>query len=292
MSFRLALLAVGLLLAAYFAILVWFWLSEDSFLFSPDVGPSQPPESSLDLQSRDVVIRSEGLKLRARLIPPPLSVPREEEVWLLYLHGSSGSIGLPAYNEAWAEFHKVGLGVLAVDYRGFGESEGKITEAGIYEDAGAAYRYLRDKMGVPAERVLIYGFSLGAAVAIDLATRVDAAGLLVEGGFLSVPRLGGERYPFLPVSLLAKNRFDSESKVGRVTMPKLFLHAREDKAIPIAHGRALFELARVPKSFKALGGGHGTSHKSDPTFFVAVTSFIKERGLPLMPFRGAESGRL
>lgn len=276
MSVRLALLAVGLVVVAYGAILIWFRLNENRLIFAPDKGPNQPPESSLGLSSRDVIVSNEGLKLRARLISPPPEVLREAEVWLLYLHGSSGSIGLPAYNEAWAEFRNVGLGVLAVDYRGFGESEGEISEAGIYADAHAAYLYLREEMRVPTERILIYGFSMGAAVAIDLATKVVAAGLMVEGAFRSVTRLGAERYPFLPVSLLAKNRFDAESKIARVSMPKLFLHARDDEAIPIAHGRALFDLALEPKRFKELDGGHGTSHQSDPSFFSAVTSFIKE----------------
>lgn len=283
MTFLLALAAFGLFAAAYGATVIWFWLNESSLIFAPDRGAHQPPESSLELRSRDVIIRSQGLFLHARIIPPPGAVPREAEIWLVYLHGSSGSIGLPAYNEAWAEFRNAGLGVLAVDYRGFGQSEGEITEAGIYDDAEAAYRYLREEMQVPAKRILIYGFSMGAAVAIELATRVEAAGLLVEGAFRSIPRLGSERYPFLPVSLMAKNRFDSESKIAQVTMPKLFLHARADEAIPISHSRALFELARKPKSFKELGGEHGTSHKTDPSFFAAVTTFIRELGLPIVP---------
>lgn len=281
MSLAFSLLAGGLVLAAYGAILVWFRLNENRLIFAPDKSPNQPPDSALHLRSRDVVVRSEGLHLFARLIPPPPQVLPDAEVWLLYLHGSSGSIGLSEYNEAWAEFRNVGLGVLAIDYRGFGESEGEISEAGIYSDAHAAYRYLREEVRVPAERILIYGFSMGAAVAIDLATKVEAAGLMVEGALRSVPRLGAERYPFLPAARLARNRFDAESKIARVSMPKLFLHARDDEAIPISHSRALFDLAHEPKRFKELGGGHGTSHKSDPSFFSAVTSFITACGAQL-----------
>lgn len=292
MTVALALPTVGLLVAAYGALLIWFRLNENRLIFAPDKGPNQPPDESLRLQSRDVVVRSEGLHLFARLIPPPPEARQGEEVWLLYLHGSSGSIGLPAYNEAWAEFRNVGLGVLAIDYRGFGESEGEISEAGIYADAHAAYRYLLQEMRVPAERILIYGFSMGAAVAIDLATKVEAAGLMVEGALRSVPRLGAERYPFLPAARLAKNRFDAESKIARVSMPKLFLHAREDEAIPIAHSRVLFDLAREPKRFKELGGGHGTSHKSDTSFFSAVTSFIAECELLLPHALGANAAQV
>lgn len=282
MSLRSVFIILCAFSLAYGAVVVWFRLNEDRLIFSPERGPNLPPESSLKLGSRDVTIRSENLKLRARLIPPPATVAPGEEVWLLYLHGSSGSIGLPEYNEAWAEFRNVGLGVFAVDYRGFGESEGAITEAGIYEDALAAYRYLRSEMRVPPGRILLYGFSMGAAVAIDLATKVEAAGLMVEGAFLSIPRLGRERYPFLPVSLMAKNRFDSESKIAQVTMPKLFLHAKGDAAIPANHGRRLFELADEPKIWKELGGTHGTSHEVDASFFVTVTRFIQAQGLQVI----------
>lgn len=281
-SVRLICIVLSALLLTYGAVVVWFRLNENRLIFAPDRGPNRPPESILDLGSHDVTIESQGLALRARLIPPPPSTPPEAEVWLLYLHGSSGSIGLPEYNEAWAEFRKVGLGVLAVDYRGFGESEGEISEAGIYQDAAAAYRYLNEEMSIPPSRILIYGFSLGAAVAIDLATRVEALGLLVEGAFLSIPRLGSERYPFLPVALMAKNRFDSARKMARVQMPKLFLHARDDEAIPAHHSRRLFELASEPKAFKELLGTHGTSHKVDTSFFEAVTAFIRAQGAPAL----------
>jgi fermentation-respiration switch protein FrsA (DUF1100 family) len=282
LSARALGIVLGCLLLGYGAVIVWFRWNENRLIFAPDRGPSRPPERSLQLASRDVVIESQGLSLRARLIPPPASIAPEGAVWLLYLHGSSGSIGLPEYNEAWAEFHNVGLGVLAVDYRGFGESEGEISETGIYQDAAAAYRYLREEMGVPPSRILIYGFSLGAAVAIDLATKVEALGLMVEGAFLSIPRLGAERYPFLPVQLMAKNRFDSEGKIAEVSMPKLFLHARDDEAIPVSHSRRLFALAREPKTFKELGGTHGTSHKVDASFFEAVTVFLRAEGRPLL----------
>jgi pimeloyl-ACP methyl ester carboxylesterase len=272
------------LLAAlvYVGIVLWFRHNEDSLIFSPDCSQVRAPSPALGLESRDVELSSaDGVKLQARLIPPPSSVPRNEAAWLLYLHGSSGSIGLPAYNEAWAEFRRRGLGVFALDYRGFGESEGMISEAGIYRDAEAAYDYLRSELKIPPQRILLYGFSMGAAVAIDLATRVEAAGLMVEGAWLSIPRLGSERYPFLPISLVARNRFSSEEKVREVAMPKLFVHARADGKVPIGHGRRLFELAVAPKQFHALGGEHGTSHRVDSSFFSVVGEFVAARGLPL-----------
>lgn len=271
------------LILAYVGVLVWLRLKEDSLIFAPDVSVPSSPMPELRLKSRDIMIRGPGSeRLSVRLIPPPAGSEQSETTWLLYLHGSSGNIGLPAYNEAWAHFRDVGLGVFALDYRGFGLSEGAVSEAGLYEDAQAAYEHLRLEMRVPPERIVIYGFSMGAAVAIDLATRVEAAALLVEGSWLSVPALGQERYPFVPVSLIAKNRFDSASKIGRVKMPKLFLHATMDEAIPVAHSEKLFGLAREPKRFRKLGGTHGTSHHAGPEFFLAVTQFLEEQKLQLL----------
>ncbi len=282
-SRRLVTLSLGALAALYGAVVLWFKQNEDRLIFAPDRSAGAAPDESLGLTSRDITLRSESLELCARVIEPPPSIDADTAGWLLYFHGSSGNIGLAGYNEAWAKFRDIGLGVLAIDYRGFGKSEGEITEAGIYRDAQAAYNHLTRQMEVPPRRVLIYGFSMGAAVAIELATRVQAAGLLVEGAWRSIPQLGKERYPFLPVSSMVKNEFSSEKRVGRISLPKVFLHARDDGAIPISHGRRLYELAAEPKWFHEFAGEHGTAHIVDPRFFEVVRQFVKERGLPTRP---------
>ena len=150
----------------------------------------------------------------------------------------------------------MGLNLLAFDYRGYGESGGAPSEAGLYRDAEAAYRYLRRELGVPADRIILFGHSLGSAVAIDLASRVPPAGLIVEGAFTSATDRGQELYPYIPVRWIAASRFNSIGKMPLVTAPKLFLHAVHDEVIPLAHGRRLFEAASPPKRFVELGGGH------------------------------------
>jgi len=280
---RRVLLVVGaLLLVSYAAILIWFRFNEDSLLFHPVRGKLAPPPAGLALDSHDVALQSDdGTPLVARSLPPPPGPASASAGWILYLHGSAGNVGMPAYNEAWAQFHRLGLGVFAVDYRGFGESGGRPSEAGLYRDASAAYAYLTGKLGVPAARIVIYGYSLGSAVAIDLATRVPAAGVIVEGALLSVPARGAELYPFLPVAWMARNRFASVEKIARVTMPKLFIHARGDTDIPIAHGRKLFELATPPKFFQDVAGGHRDAYQVDPGFFTAVARFVAGVGIPV-----------
>ena len=277
LGWLLALAAVG-----YLGVVGWFRLNEDGFVFQPERGKLAAAPAHLALQSRDVHLSAaDGVELVARLIPPPAEVPAAAAGWILYFHGSSANVGSVGYNEAWAKFRQMGLGVLAVDYRGYGESAGQPSEAGLYRDAEAAYGYLTGELGVPPARVLVYGFSLGSAVAVDLATRVRAAGLMLEGALLSVPILGGELYPFLPVSWLARNRFASVDKIAAVSMPKLIIHARQDADIPIHHGRRLFELARPPRFFQDVGGGHATAHKVDPAFFTAVARFVSDLGIPL-----------
>lgn len=273
----LVVLALG-----YAGVLVWFRVFEDWFVFGPERGKLAAAPAALALDSRDVRLRTaDSLELVARLIPPPAAVPEAAAGWILYLHGSSGNVGNEGYNEAWAKFRRMGLGVFAVDYRGYGESEGTPSEEGLYRDADAAYAYLTSVLRVPASRVLIYGFSLGSAVAVDLAARVPAAGLMLEGALLSVPARGAELYPFLPADLLARNRFASVDKIARVSMPKLFIHAREDVDVPISHGRTLFERARPPKYFQDVAGGHATAHEVDPQFFTAVARFVSTLGIPL-----------
>lgn len=270
--------AIAVLIAAYIALLVWFRVNENALLFHPDKGPLAQPPEHLGLQSRDVHLTSgDGTALVARVIPPP----NDASVWILYFHGAAGNVGTLGYNEAWAKFRRLGLGVLAIDYRGYGESEGSPSEAGFYSDAEAAYAYLTNEMSIPPTRILIYGYSLGSAVAIDLASRVTAAGLMVEGAILSIPTRAAELYPYVPVQRLARNRFASVEKISKVNMPKLFIHARQDVYVPFAHGRRLFDLASEPKYFQDVAGSHTTAHEVDPAFFKAIARFIQGLGLSL-----------
>lgn len=291
---RLLTLSLAVAVLGYAAILVWFHFNEDALLFHPRVAapPGEPQgvgATPADLPHHDVRFRgADGLTLVARVIEPPPLPPAAPGAsgpapgWILYLHGSSGNVATPGYNQAWAEFHQLGLGVMAVDYRGYGDSAGVPSEAGLYLDAQAAYGYLTTELHVPPGRIIIYGYSLGSAVAIDLASRFPAAGLIVEGAFLSIPARGAELYPYLPVAWLAHNRFASVDKVGRVTMPKLFIHASRDKVVPLAHGRRLFELARAPKYFQEVAGGHMDAYQVDPAFFGAVKTFAMGLGLPVV----------
>jgi fermentation-respiration switch protein FrsA (DUF1100 family) len=279
------------LVLGYAAVVLYFCLRENAIIFHPQAGPIGSPPDSLGLEERRVdFTSSDGVRLVAWVIPPPTGVPADSAPWLLYFHGNGGSIGSLGYQQAWALLRKLGIGIFPVDYEGYGESGGAPSEKACYRDADAAYAYLRDSLRVPPERILIYGFSLGSAVAVDLAARVPARGLMVEGALLSTADLGATLYPFLPVRTLVRNRFASVEKIGRVDMPKLFIHAREDEQIPFAQGRRLYELAREPKVMVEVHGGHTTAYKRDPGFYAGMARFLASLGFPAPRRQAGPSG--
>ncbi|MCH9003231.1 MAG: alpha/beta hydrolase [Planctomycetes bacterium] len=146
-----------------------------------------------------------------------------------------------------------------VGYRGYGRSTGTPGEDGLYADAEAAWRYLTETRGERPDRIVLFGRSLGGAVAIELARRHNPAALVVESTFTSLVDVGRHHYPLLPVSLIATHRFDSLSKIAGIACPKLFLHGTDDALIPIDLGRALYDAAQSPKRFLETPGGHNNS---------------------------------
>jgi uncharacterized protein len=262
----------------YVGILLLLRIYESRLIYFP--GPERAlvaPDPSLDLPVQRVEISTaDQVKLVAWVIPSPTPT----SLWLLVCHGNAGNLSQFDRPVHYAGLRQLGLNLLAFDYRGYGESEGVASEAGLYQDAEAAYRYLTNERGVPASQIIIFGHSLGSAVAIDLASRVPAVALIVEGAFTSATDRGQELYPYIPVRWIAASRFSSLEKIGRVTVPKLFLHATDDEVIPLAHGRRLHEAAPQPKTFVELGGGHGDAFDVDSaTYFGSIKRFIVTLGL-------------
>jgi fermentation-respiration switch protein FrsA (DUF1100 family) len=274
---RLFWVVVAVVVAGYGVIIWWFHAHETELIFSPD-REFRVAADSLGLQpARVIVFATDGVSLVGRVYRS--TRPDSAGFWILYFHGNAGNA------TGRAMFHagllRLGFNVLVAEYRGYGESGGSPDEEGVYRDADAFYAYARDTLGIPPGRLILYGHSLGSAVAIDLATRRPAAGLIVEGGFTSVPDRGQELYPYLPIQMMARNRFASIEKISSVAIPKLFLHALDDEVIPIAHGRRLFENAVPPKSFQELRGGHNAPYQVDAhIFFGAIGTFVSRCNSP------------
>jgi fermentation-respiration switch protein FrsA (DUF1100 family) len=273
---RHTLISVAVLaLVLYIGLLLLLRLNESRLIYAPGTARVlTPPPRELGLPVERVAIRADdGVTLVAWVIRSEHS----SDPWLLICHGNGGNISEAGRPFHYAGLRDLGLNLLAFDYRGYGESEGKPTEPGLYRDAEAAYRYLRDSLGVDTDRIVIFGHSLGSAVAVELAGLVPASGLILDGALTSVTDRGQELYPFVPVRWIAGSRYASIEKIGNLRLPKLFLHAKQDEVIPIAHGRRLFEAAPPPKEFVALEGSHGDAFDVDSaTYYGAIRTFLAE----------------
>lgn len=185
-------------------------------------------------------------------------VPGASRRVLLYFHGNAGNISHRVYSIR--EFHDLGLSVLIIDYRGYGQSGGKPTEKGLYRDAVAAWDYLVHGRGIAPQDVIVFGRSLGGSVASWLAAKVDPGALIVDSSFTSVPDVGQEVYPWLPVRLLSRFRHSTREHVKQTASPVLVVHSRDDEIIPFHHGEANFRAANEPKQFLEIRGGHNDAH--------------------------------
>ncbi|MFQ5993601.1 MAG: alpha/beta hydrolase [Acidiferrobacterales bacterium] len=188
---------------------------------------------------------------------------------LLFLHGNGGNISHRVFS--LQQFNRLGLNTFIFDYRGYGQSEGKPSEIGTYRDAEAAWHYLTATRGLDPDRIIVFGRSLGAAIASYLATKHLPRALIIEAAFTSVPDLAAKFYPFMPVRWLTRFSYDTAGYVARITCPVLVVHSRDDDIIPFAHGQRVFSAASQPKEFLEIRGTHNDA-------FI-VTGKLYEDGL-------------
>ena len=196
---------------------------------------------------------------------------------ILHCHGNGGNIT----NAGWygVKLTEDSFDVLLFDYRGYGRSDGEVTdEWALNADGEAAYNYLLNERGVKPERLALYGMSLGTTVAIDVASRKPVGVLVVESGLSSADEMGAHSLPFLPgfVRRLAKNRFESFRKITNVNCPVLVAHGTDDRTIPVAQGRKLFASAKEPKQQLIIeGGSHNLAGTGGDAYRANITSFIR-----------------
>jgi hypothetical protein len=202
--------------------------------------------ASLGLAYQDVWFEAEdGVRLHGWLIPGA------RPTTLFWCHGNAGNISHRLDNIQEIH-HRLGIGVFIFDYRGYGRSDGSPTEAGLYRDARAARETLVRNLGVPAQQIVYFGRSLGAAVALELALAHPPSGLILESPFLSVQAMANRTIP--GSGFLFKTRFDSLAKISRSRAAVLVLHGDADEVVPYEHGRRLWEAASEPKAFYTIAG--------------------------------------
>ncbi|MBI4469295.1 MAG: alpha/beta hydrolase [Acidobacteria bacterium] len=223
---------------------------EDSMIYFPSRYPEGywSPEK-LGLQVEDVYfVTDDGVHLHGWFAASPGALQT-----LVWCHGNAGNVS-DRIGQIRLFVEKVGVNCFIFDYRGYGRSEGVPSEEGLYRDAHAAFDYLARSRGTRDGRIVIYGQSLGGAVAVDLAAARPCAGLVLEATFTSAREMSRLIFPWAPIGFLLKSRFDSAEKIGAVHVPLLMLHGDRDQTIPIDYGRRLFDAAHEPKRFVVLPG--------------------------------------
>ena len=201
---------------------------------------------------------------------------------LLFFHGNAGNISHRL--DSIGQFHNLGLSVLIIDYRGYGQSTGRTTEMGIYRDADAAWRYLIEERDLVANDILIFGRSLGGAVASRLASENQPLALIVESSFTSVPDVAQDLYPWLPVRWLSRLSYATRDYVRGVRCPILVIHSRDDEIIPFRHGEAIFASANEPRTLLPIRGTHNDAFIVDERVYVeGLRAFLKGLSEPALP---------
>jgi len=270
---RILLSLVVFVAVAYVGVCVWLRANETRLIFGRRL-PVVTPSSSLALnQQRVEFADGAGTKFIAWIIPSLLQ--DHSDIWLIHFHGSGANIS--SDSAGYDDFRAMGFNIIAPEYPGYGDAPGEPSEAAVESAAKAAYDYLRTKKNVPPKNIVIFGGSLGSAVAIDLASRVQAAALIEHAGFTSMVDMGNKQYPFLPIALLARNKFESDKKIAQVKMPILIIHGREDEVIPYSQGERLYQLAPEPKRFMEVRGPHGPAQAraaQNPNFLNEIVTFL------------------
>jgi len=259
-----------IIIISLLALNVFMYLQQSQMIFYPMRDMRQTP-ADWGLEYEDVTFQtSDGVLLNGWYIPHHSS----KQV-LLFFHGNAGNIS--HRRDSVEIFHRLGLNIFIVDYRGYGKSQGKPGEQGLYLDAGAAWHYLSKERGYSADNILIFGRSLGGAVAADLATRVPARGLLLESTFSSAKDFARSVFPLLSHLLLMRYDFNSAMKVSKVDYPVLVLHSPDDEIMPFLLGKKVYQSANQPKRFVEMKGDHNYGFVlSQPGYERAIGEWLDE----------------
>ena len=251
------------IIASYGLLVAAVYFMQDRMLYLPNVAGRALTMTRKDagMDYQDVAIdTADGVTLHGWFIAGQSSRV------LLFFHGNAGNISHRL--ASIRQFYDLGLSVLIIDYRGYGQSNGKITEKGMYRDSEAAWRYLTEDRGIAPSDIVVFGRSLGGSAASWLAARHQPQALIVESSFTSVPDVAQELYPWLPVRWLTTLSHATGDFVQDVRCPVLIIHSREDDIIPFHHGEDIFAAANEPRTLLVLRGSHNDAFLADESTYI------------------------
>ena len=264
----LKLLLAGLACYALLALVVY--LMQARMLYLPNV-----PGRSLDRTPTDIGADFDDVSIRTAdgVTLHGWYIPGDSDRVLLFFHGNAGNISHRL--DSIRQFLALGLSVLIIDYRGYGHSEGRTTEQGIYRDAEAAWRYLLETAEIPEDRIIVFGRSMGASAAAWLARQHQPLALIVESSFTSVPDIAGEYYPWLPVRWLSRLRHPTKDFVREANSPVLVIHSRDDEIVSFRHGEAIYAAASEPRDLLEIRGTHNDAFlRDEQTYLAGLRAFL------------------
>ena len=261
----LLLLGFAVILAA---MMRWF---EHSQVYHPSRSVDATG-AELGRPFEDVYFRSDdGLKLNGWFYPAEAGSPRTSLV-VLICHGNAGNISHRL--EMTQALLTSGVNVFLFDYRGYGRSEGYPSEEGTYRDGEAACHWLRNK-GFADRNIILFGESLGGAIAAELATRISCAGLILESTFTCIADMGADLFPWLPVRWLNHISYDTIGKLPTIKAPVMVMHSRGDRLIRFHHSQRNFSAANDPKMFCELVGDHNDPLTNRSQFIADFEKFLQ-----------------
>ncbi len=236
---------------AYLSVVLLVYFGQSRLIYFPQQQISYTPDAiGLDYTPVNIAT-SDGETLHGWWVSAP-----DAKGTVLFFHGNAGNI---SHRINYLKmFKQLGYNTLLFDYRGYGQSSGVPSESGTYLDAQAVWRYVTETQGTAAAQIVLFGESLGGAVAAWLAAREKPGMLVLASAFTSVPDMAAEIYPFLPVRWLARFHYNTLESLQSVTCPVLIAHSAEDEIVPFEQSQQLFKAAPEPKQFLFLAGGHNT----------------------------------
>lgn len=255
-------------------LLVYF--RQSAYMYEPDRDVYATP-GAINIDYDDVRIKTDDGEVLAGWFVPAFEPEKSTDVALagctaLICHGNAGN--LSDRLDLIMIFHKLNMDVFIFDYRGYGDSTGKPSEVGTYRDALAAWKYLTGVKGVSPESILVYGRSLGGAVAVWLAAEVKASALVLEATFTSAVDMAKERFPIFPADKFCKYKYRSIDALKNIRCPVVVAHCKKDRIVPYKHGRKLFEVANKPKIFVELDAAHASGMEVDIEYQRALRKFL------------------